>query len=60
MQEFPNRPKVLKKAVLAKVSFNDLQPLKTRKYGHDKDLDIPDNPFKSFLNRTNQTFIKHS
>ena len=40
-------------AVLAQTTFDDLQLLRTRINGHDKDLDLLDNNFQHFLTMTN-------
>ena len=46
--------------VLAKVTFSNLQVLKTRINGHDDDLDQLKKYFSPFLELTNQHFHKIS
>ena len=41
------------KVVLVKMTFNDIQAIKTRINGHDEDPDILDEHFQYFLTTTN-------
>ena len=56
---FHNRLKVLKKTTVpVKATFNNLQALKTRINGHDKDLHIMNKMFQHFQTITNKNIYK--